>query len=243
MTFTSPSNEGTERKTDRLEAFSDAVLAIAITLPVVEIHLKPADKPGALFAAYAALGPELAAYGVGATVIALFWAHSHFTGKIVEKTDHGFNLLTMLFLALVSLTPIPAGPMVGHLAGDADSALAAQVYTCTLALPATLWLARWIYAVRLHLVDRRLDPAYLNRLTLKYVATSAAYWTAAGFTWVNWRVGLGAAVLVTLGYLVPPLAPVFKPGQKPRHELEEADEAVDREADEDDKPAADKPED
>ena len=230
--MTLASNEGTERKTDRLEAFSDAVLAIAITLPVVEIHLKQDEAPGRLADAYARLAPDLAAYALGATVIGLYWAHSHFSGKIVEKTDHGFNLLTILFLALVSLTPIPAGPMIAHLGGDADSATAARTYVVVLALPASVWLARWLYAVRGELLDRRLEAAYLKRLTLKYSLTAAAYWTAAALAWVDWRLGLGATLAVTLVYVLPPMTPAYRPGQEPRHELEEAEDAVDRETDE-----------
>lgn len=48
---------GTERKPDRLEAFSDAVLAIAITLPVVELHA-PKPEDGSLAGGYLELAPD-----------------------------------------------------------------------------------------------------------------------------------------------------------------------------------------
>ena len=228
--MTLASNEGTERKTDRLEAFSDAVLAIAITLPVVSIHLKDVVGPGDLARSYAELGPELAAYALGATVIGLYWAHSHFSGKIVEKTDHGFNLLTILFLTLVSLTPIPAGPMVRHLFGDGDSAIAARVYTGALAAPSLVWLLRWLYARRLGLLDRRLTEAYFKRLTVKYAVTAGAQVAAAALAWADWRLGLVASLVVTLSYFVAPMTPEYREGQEPDHELEEAYDAVEGEA-------------
>ena len=101
-----PAIDGTERKTDRLEAFSDAVLAIAITLPVVDLHApKPAE--GDLATAYLKLAPEYAAYALSVVLIGLYWAHSHFSGKLLRRTDHGFNLFSIGFLAAVSITPIP----------------------------------------------------------------------------------------------------------------------------------------
>ena len=136
-----PSNEGTERKTDRLEAFSDAVLAIAITVPVVELHApRPGDGP--LLDGYLKLAPDYGAYGLSVIVIGLYWAHSHFSGKLIQKTDHGFNLLSIGFLAAVSLTPFPARPLFEHLHGDSDSRVAALAYLGLAALPATWWLVR-----------------------------------------------------------------------------------------------------
>ena len=81
---------GTERKPDRLEAFSDAVLAIAITLPVVELHA-PKLEEGDLAAAYLKLAPEYGAYILSVILIGFYWAHSHFSGKLLRKTDHGYN--------------------------------------------------------------------------------------------------------------------------------------------------------
>lgn len=80
--------ETTERKSDRLEAFMDAVLAIAITLPVVELHA-PKKADGDLAAAYLKLAPDYAAYALSVILIGLYWASSHFTGKLLQKTDHG----------------------------------------------------------------------------------------------------------------------------------------------------------
>ncbi len=218
-----PSNEGTERKTDRLEAFSDAVLAIAITVPVVELHAPKADH-GRLLAAYLDLAPDYAAYVVSVVVIGLYWAHSHFGGKILLKTDHVFNLLSVGFLAAVSLTPFPARPLFEHVMGDGDSRTAALVFLGVLATPSTWWLTRWLYAVAKGLPDPTLEPRYLRRLSLKYAITVVAYWSAFGLAFFSWQTGLALAAATTLGYLVPPMAPAFREGQKPADELEEADE-------------------
>lgn len=218
-----PSNEGTERKTDRLEAFSDAVLAIAITLPVVELHA-PKRGDGDLASGYLKLLPDYAAYVLSVILIGLYWAHSHFSGKILKKTDHGYNLISIGFLASVSVTPFPARPLFEHIGGDAESRTAALVYLAVASTPATWWLARWVYATRKGLLDPRLAGGYLRRLTVKYSITATAYWTAFLVGFWNWRVGLAAAAVLTLGYVVPPLQPAFKPGQEPRDELEEADE-------------------
>lgn len=221
MMMDASSSEGTERKTDRLEAFSDAVLAIAITLPIVELHA-PRRQDGDLAAGYAKLLPDYAAYGLSVILIGLYWAHSHFSGKILRKTDHGFNLLSVGFLAAVSVTPFPARPLFEHIGGDSESRTAALVYLGVASTPATWWLARWIYATAKDLPDPRLTNSYLKRLTLKYSVTAAAYWIAFLLAFWNWRAGLVAAAVITLGYLVPPVQPSFEPGQEPSDELEEA---------------------
>lgn len=76
--------KATERKSDRLEAFMDAVLAIAITLPVTELHA-PEPTDGDLAAAYLKLAPEYAAYALSVILIGLYWASSHLTGKLLQK--------------------------------------------------------------------------------------------------------------------------------------------------------------
>ena len=208
-----PAIDGTERKTDRLEAFSDAVLAIAITLPVVDLHApKPAE--GDLATAYLKLAPEYAAYALSVVLIGLYWAHSHFSGKLLRRIDHGFNLFSIGFLAAVSITPFPARPLIEHLIGDAQSRTAALVYLGVAATPATWWFVRWLYATVKKLPDPRLTDAYLKRLTLKYGVTAAAYWVAFAIAFWSWPAGLAVGAVVTLGYVVPPLRPVYKPGQE-----------------------------
>ena len=179
---------GDERKTERLEAFIDAVLAIAITLPVVELHA-PKPESGNLAAGYLKLMPNYAAYGLSVVLIGLYWAHSHFRGKLLQKTDHVYNLLSIGFLAAVSITPFPAQPLAEHLAGDAESKTAALVYLGVAAAPATWWFIRWIYAVAKGLLDPRLIDSYIRRLTIKYGVTAGAYWAAFVLAYWNWGAG------------------------------------------------------
>jgi uncharacterized membrane protein len=214
---------GTERRTERIEAFSDAVFAIAITLPVVEVKAPKVMGAGNLASAYAALWPAYVAYGLGVAVIGLYWAFSHFSGKIFLKTEHGFNLLTVLFLALVS---IPARSFVEHL-GDANARTAASVYAALLAAPSLAWTLRWLYAVKSKLLNPALTPAYLHKLTTRYVVTSSVMLLGLFLTWAGaWRTGMLLIGLMTALYLLPPMRPIYKQGQEPVDDIEEADDAA-----------------
>ena len=85
------------------------------------------------------------------------------------------------------------------------------------------WAARWAYAARRGLLDARLAPAYVQRLTRTYVLTAGALVGGALLaTLLDWRAGLGLTAAVTVGYGAPPAAPAYRPGQAPEHELEDA---------------------
>ena len=194
----------------------DAVLAIAITLPVTELHA-PEPTDGDLAAAYLKLAPEYAAYALSVILIGLYWTSSHFTGKLLQKTDYGYNLLSIGFLAAVSTTPFPARPLIEHLGGDAESKTAVLAYLGVAAAPATWWFVRWVYATGRGLSDPRLTDVYLRRTTLKFAVTAGAYLAAFALAFWSWRAGLIVAGIVTLSYIVPPAKPSYKPGQEPEN--------------------------
>ena len=131
-----------ERGVNRLGAFIDGVFAIAITLPVVRLEAPKVAIGGDLAAAFGRLAPEYVTYGLSFTVIGLYWTYSHFSAQLLRRSDHGFNLLTLLFLASVSLTPFPAQPYVEHVADPANVRSAALLYGGLLSVPSAVWLAR-----------------------------------------------------------------------------------------------------
>ena len=137
------------------------------------------------------------------------------TGLLTGKIDASNPLLSIGFLAAVSITPFPARPLVEHLAGDAESKTAVLVYLGVAAAPATWWFVRWVYATSRALTDLSLTDAYLTRLNIKYGVTAGADWAAFALAFSNWRAKLIVAVIVTLSYIVPPAKPAYKPGQEP----------------------------
>ena len=69
--------------------------------------------------------PERVSYARGFVVIGVLWNLSHFGEKLLRSSDHGFDLLTLLFLACVSLTPFPVLPYVDHFNDPANVGAAA----------------------------------------------------------------------------------------------------------------------
>jgi uncharacterized membrane protein len=202
----------TERNTGRIEAFSDGVFAIAITLLILEI--KVPHLPGAegvhLLAALLALWPSYLALVLSFAMIGIYWANHHYLFKLFEKTDHGLNLLNLLFLLSISFLPFPTAVLGDYLADAANQKIAATFYAVGLLLPAAAWLLVWLYASRgQRLVNRRLDPSFLRRLTIQYIFTTALYGLAVVVSFVEFRLGLAMCIGLTLLYLRQPNAPAF----------------------------------
>ena len=87
---------GTERGTERVEAFSDGVFAIAITLLILEVKVPHgAERHGSLDLLHALLGlwPAYFAYVLSFVMIGIYWANHHYIFKLYRRTDCGFQCI------------------------------------------------------------------------------------------------------------------------------------------------------
>src|SRR5437764_4783488 len=123
----------------RVEAFSDGVFAIAITLLVLTIA-----EPGS----YGDLGhqlwerwPSLAAYVVTFAVIGIMWLNHHSIFNNLERVDRPLVYLNHLLLLTVVFLPYPTGVLGEALRQGKGTTVAAVVYTVAMAVNAYCWAA------------------------------------------------------------------------------------------------------
>jgi uncharacterized membrane protein len=142
--------------TRRLEAFSDGVIAIAITLLVLEISVPQAGP--ALGPALVALWPSYLAYAVSFLVIGAIWINHHAIFRHILRVDGMLLLLNTLHLMIVAFLPFPTAVLAKAFSRGTDEAIAAAFYGGTLTVLGILVNAKWRYAAR----GRRLLDADLT---------------------------------------------------------------------------------
>src|SRR5687767_6469693 len=104
-----------QRDTDRLEAFSDGVIAIAITLLVLEVRV-PHPEPGeTLWQALGNLWPSYVGYALSFLIIGIIWANHHDIFNHIGSVDRTFVLINTLFLMTVSFIPFPTALLSEYL--------------------------------------------------------------------------------------------------------------------------------
>ena len=122
----------------RLEAFSDGVLAIVITIMVLE--LRPPE--GATLEALAPIWPRLLAYVLSFLVIARFWVTHHLAFRLINRYDATLVWLNLLLLMFVSFLPFPTAVLGEH----EGSPAAAVLYGASVCLAGAASAAYWWYA-------------------------------------------------------------------------------------------------
>jgi uncharacterized membrane protein len=103
---------------DRLEAFSDGVLAVVITIMV--LNLRPPD--GHRFTDLRPLLPKLAIYLLSFVFIAIYWNNHHHLFQIVERISGSVLWANAHLLFWLSLTPVAAAWLGPHLGDTAPAA-------------------------------------------------------------------------------------------------------------------------
>lgn len=192
--MTQPQPGGTERGTERIEAFSDGVFAIAITLLILEIKV-PKIEGADLLGILLNLWPSYFPYVLSFVMIGIHWANHHYVFKPYQKTNHALNPLNLLFLLFIAFLPLPTEILGEYMLDKANQTTAATLYAVSLLLPAATWLLMWLYATREHrLVDRHLDAGYLRRLTLQYLGSVVLYSGAVVVSLIDFRWGSPSAL-------------------------------------------------
>jgi uncharacterized membrane protein len=202
--------EGATRGTARMEAYADAVFAIAFTLPVVGIVLPEVEEPGRLLGSELLdLWPSYLGYVLASFVIGLYWVHHHFSGAIYRTTGHWFLVASVVFLAAIGFIAFPARVFSEHLS-DPEAVRAATLYwVVSLAALAWTWLFKWTVGWRRGQIDARLQPEYVARLNRRYWWFTLLNTVAAVATFASWEIGLALSSALTLSLLLPPETPRY----------------------------------
>ena len=132
--------------TARLEAFSDGVMAIAITLLVLDIHV-PSLGPGQTLAGgLARQWPSYLAFVTSFLTIGIIWANHHRMFKLIARTTWAFLMINVVFLLVVSVIPFPTSLVADYLRQPHERATALVVYGATMTLLAVMFNVLWLYA-------------------------------------------------------------------------------------------------
>ena len=199
--------EGAARGTARMEAFADAVFAIAFTLPIVEIEM-PSGR-GPLMPELLDLWPSYLGYVLASLIIGIYWVHHHFSGAIYRTVGHWFNVATVVFLAAIGFIAFPVRVFAEHLPDESTRAAAGLVLTLSLSATAVAWWAKWQTGRAWGHVDGRLAASYVRGLNTRYNVVAILAVAAGLLAFLRWEVGLGVASLITLFYLLPPPTPIY----------------------------------
>jgi uncharacterized membrane protein len=128
--------------TNRLEAFSDGVFAVAITLLVLEIEVPGGEN---LWHDLKEEWPSFAAFAVSFWVIGIIWVNHHGVIDHLRRADRGVLYLNLLVLMTVVFIPFSTELFAVHLKSGADEKVAAIVYSSSFLAMGVSFGLLWTY--------------------------------------------------------------------------------------------------
>ena len=201
-------SSGSDRRRgpERLEAFSDGVFAIAITLLVLEIRVPPAEDmadPKTLISALGALWPSYVGYLISFVTIGIIWANHHNLFRLVARVSHGLVLANLLLLLTVGFVPFPTALLAATL--ETPSAqIGVLVYAATFVAVAIAFNVLW-YEIRTRRGVLRADvePWSIVAISRSYRLGPPGYLVAFVGALISPVLGMAVIVVLTLLYLLP----------------------------------------
>jgi uncharacterized membrane protein len=168
MTNTKEPAENNRYETSRLEAFSDGVFAIAITLLVLElIQILHPQKGESLLKFYLHHWEPFLAFLIGFLTILVCWINHHLVFSYIKKTDSTLPWVNGFVLLIITFTPFPTAILAEYLESEGKSALAIFGFNYFLIAIASYWICAYSY--NKSLIDDR------NRELFQYIKLTYGY--------------------------------------------------------------------
>jgi uncharacterized membrane protein len=187
----------------RVEAFSDGVLAIAITLLVLELRVPdPGLLPHGLAHALAQEWSSYAAYLLSFVVIGIMWVNHHAVFARVVNVDRPLLLLNLHLLLWIAVLPFPTALVARYIRQGDDARVAMAVYSGVMTATSIAWALLWLWITRdARLLHRDIDPRAARASARRFTAGLFAYVLTVAVSFVS---PVAALVLhfVIAGYYV-----------------------------------------
>jgi uncharacterized membrane protein len=178
--------------TTRVEAFSDGVFAIAITLLILEIRVPAGalEQGGAhLWAGLVALWPSYLAFLLSFFVILIMWVNHHELMRLVRAVDYQFFFANGFVLLMTTFVPFPTAVLAKYLA-TTEARTAAAFYCGTFFVISIAWGLLYLSITRRGLLQHAVPRETVARIGRAYVLGPGVYALATGAAFYNAALGL-----------------------------------------------------
>ena len=189
-------------ETDRLVALSDGVIAIAITLLVLEITVpeipaggSTADLPGLILEQW----PDFLAYVLSFLVIGLYWSLHRRTFIHISEHDHGLVWLNLLFLLMIAFIPYGTSLFSRY-----PGRFGVMFYAGVLALTGLSLAVLWAYASRQDLLEAGLESRTVLLQGARFLVSPLVFVLSIGVAMVD------PTLAILSWFLLVPLNAVFQ---------------------------------
>ena len=188
----------------RLEAFSDGVLAVAITLLVLDLRV-PEPGTGDLGHELVRMWPSYAAYAISFLTVGIIWINHHAALARLREPDHTILVLNVLLLMSVCVLPFATSLFATYLRESKGEHLAAAVYGAALLMMGVLFVVfnRHILIAKAHLLQPGLSAERREELLRRNVTGVAPYLLATALAFVSPYITLGITAAVSVFYALP----------------------------------------
>jgi uncharacterized membrane protein len=195
-------------ETARLETFADGVMAIAITLLILEIAVPNLEPGQTLGEALAGQWPSYVAYAVSFLTIGIIWVNHHHLFSVIERTDNTFLILNVVFLMTIAALPWPTALVASFIREEGARTTATVVYGLNMTGIALMFNAVWRYAAAGHrLLSPDADPAAIRRVNRSYLSGPFTYLVATLVAPLNGWASLAIFAGLALYWMIPGTGP------------------------------------
>ena len=171
--------------TGRTISFSDAVIAIAITLLALALEVPQVPESSAaaeLPSALLELWPDLYSFVLSFWIIGSYWLAHHRISRLVGAYDRRMQLINLLFLMWIVLMPFSSA-LVGEYEHQQLPVVIYAVHNILTSLTLT-WL--WRHAIRdSRLVEANLDPRLVRHSTFRALVTPGVFLLSIGLSFIS----------------------------------------------------------
>ena len=185
----------------RLEAFSDAVFAIVITLLVLELKIPEIENPTdghAVWMAIVKVMPAFYSWVISFFFVAIMWLHHHNIMHMASQSDYGVIWINNLLLFFLCMLPFPTA-LMGHYHLPIFIAL----WGLTVSLTSSMLVWLYYYNSKNYLKDSYDKPSVMKNVRLSAFAAPVMYLVAGLLAWVSVYISFVIYGLVPLLYLLP----------------------------------------
>lgn len=191
-------------ETQRVEAFSDGVFAIAITLLVLELKVPPAGN-SPLSTLLIRQWPSYVAFLASFAFIGIMWINHHRLFTHIRRSDHVLLVLNLLLLLGVITVPFPTAVLAQNL-GQPGERTATLLYSGTYVVIAIAFNVLWRYATssKRRLLGPDVDATAVRQIGLQYSFGPLFYVVCFVLAWVSVPASLVLNVALACFFALPP---------------------------------------